>query len=55
MAKIGTTQPKADQPRVTSESLRPGSQPANLEYRISGMKSYNSRAPRRTGRELGSR
>jgi hypothetical protein len=50
---LGRTQPKADQPRVTTESLRPGSQPANLQYRVTGIKSFTGRAPSRAGRDMG--
>lgn len=53
MATQGNVQPKADQPRVTTESLKRGEQPANLQYRVTGIKSFNRTAPRKTGRELG--
>lgn len=33
--------PKADQPRVTTENLKRGEQPAQLEYRSRGFQSYN--------------
>jgi hypothetical protein len=34
-------QPKADQPRVTTETLKRGEQPANLQYRVQGVKSLD--------------
>ena len=34
-------QPKADQPRVTTETLKRGEQPANLQYRVQGAKSLD--------------
>lgn len=37
-------QPKADQPRVTTESLKRGDAPAQLEYRNRGFENY-SRSP----------
>ena len=33
--------PKADQPKVTTESLKRGSQPAQLEYRVQKVSTYN--------------
>ncbi|UOF81571.1 hypothetical protein [Bacteriophage sp.] len=47
-------QPKADQPRVTTESLKRTEAPANLQYRVQGIKSFSDRAQKRSyGRELG--
>jgi len=53
MAKTGNVQPKADQPRVTTGSLRETSAPANLQYRVQGIKTFTGRDTRKTGRELG--
>ena len=53
MATTGNIQPKADQPRVTTESLKRGDAPANLQYRVSGIKSFSGRTPRKAGREMG--
>ena len=39
-----TISPKADQPKVTTESLKRGSQPAALEYRVQ-RSSTNNRGP----------
>jgi hypothetical protein len=40
-------QPKADQPRVTTESLKRGEQSPNIQYRVS-TKSYDRNTPGRT-------
>lgn len=40
--------PKADQPRVTTESLRQGEQPANLQYRVSSFRTYTPRTENRS-------
>ena len=40
MAK-GNVQPKADQPRVTTESLKRGEQGPNLQYRVQGIQSFD--------------
>jgi hypothetical protein len=32
------TQPKADQPRVTTENLKRGNSPTTLEYRVTNIK-----------------
>jgi hypothetical protein len=42
---LGNVQPKADQPRVTTESLKRGEKGPNLEYRTQGVQSFN-RSPR---------
>ena len=34
-------QPRADQPLVTQKDLQRGEQPANLEYRVQGGRSFN--------------
>jgi hypothetical protein len=34
-------QPKADQPRVTTETLKRGEKSPNLEYRSAGIKSFD--------------
>ncbi len=41
MMEQQTISPKADQPRVTTENLKRGEQPAQLEYRTRGFQSYN--------------
>lgn len=41
MAARDNVQPKADQPRVTTGELKRGSQPATLQYRITGVKSFD--------------
>lgn len=38
-------QPKADQPRVTTETLKRGERSPNLEYRSTGLKSFD-RSPK---------
>ena len=43
----GNVQPKADQPRVTTESLKRGEQPSNLQYRVQGVKSFDRSAKTR--------
>ena len=45
--------PKADQPRVTTQTLKSGERSPNLQYRIQGMQNY-SRSPtaRSTSRGL---
>ena len=40
--------PKADQPRVTTETLKRGEKSPNLEYRISGVQSFNRSPKQRT-------
>ena len=45
------TQPKADQPRVTTESLKSLSAPSNLQYRNQGVKSLNRSGSRSGGRD----
>lgn len=37
----------SDQPRVNAKSLNKLSAPANLQYRTSGVKTYNARQPTR--------
>jgi hypothetical protein len=38
----GNVQPRADQPLVTQKDLQRGEQPANLEYRIQGVRNYTN-------------
>ena len=45
MATRGTVSPKADQPRVSTSSLRETSAPANLQYRVQGVQSFD-RSPK---------
>jgi hypothetical protein len=50
----GNVAPKADQPRVTTESLKKTEAEPNLQYRVQGIKAFTNRAEnRRYGRELG--
>lgn len=44
MATVNT-QPRADQPRVTTGSLKSGERQPNLEYRVQGVQTY-SRSPK---------
>jgi hypothetical protein len=53
MASQQSIAPKADQPRASTESLKRTESPANLQYRVSGIKSFNARQPRKEGRALG--
>ena len=41
----GNVQPKADQPRVTTESLKRSDGSPNLQYRVQGIKSFD-RSPK---------
>jgi len=41
-------QPKADQPRVSTSSLKSGERSPNLEYRVSGIKSFDRSPSQRT-------
>lgn len=43
MAQEGMTTPAADQPRYSTKELDRQDQPASLQYRVQGMKSYNTR------------
>jgi len=52
MARKEGTQSKADQPRVTTESLKRMDSPANLQYKVSGIRSFGSRKPKRAARDL---
>jgi hypothetical protein len=42
---LGNVAPKADQPRVSTDTLKRGEKPANLEYRTQGVQSFN-RSPK---------
>jgi hypothetical protein len=45
--------PKADQPRVTTENLKRGERPSNLQYKVSSIKSFDrSPATRSYGRTV---
>jgi hypothetical protein len=50
MATAAQTAPKADQPRVTTASLRKDESPAGLTYRTTGIKNYGNRTMRQTER-----
>ena len=43
----GNVQPKADQPRVTTESLKRGEKGPSLQYRVQGVKSFDRSAKTR--------
>lgn len=43
MAQQGMTTPTADQPRYSTQELDRQDQPASLQYRVQGMKSYGNR------------
>ena len=43
MAQQGITTPAADQPRYSTSELNRQDQPASLQYRVQGMKSYGTR------------
>ena len=43
----GNVQPKADHPRVTTESLKRGEKSPNLQYRVQGVKSLDRSAKTR--------
>ena len=43
----GNVQPKADQPRVTTESLKRGEKGPSLQYRVQGVKSFDRPAKTR--------
>jgi hypothetical protein len=45
-------QPKADQPRVTTESLKRGEQSPNLQYRVSTKNFDRNTTPRNYGRAV---
>jgi hypothetical protein len=51
MATQGQTAPKADQPRVSTESLKRGEQGAGLTYRNTGIKNYANRGQRDSARK----
>lgn len=43
MAQQGMTTPTADQPRYSTQELDRQDQPASLQYRVQGMKTYGTR------------
>jgi hypothetical protein len=45
-------QPKADQPRVTTESLKRGEKSPNLQYRVSTKSFDRNTTPRNYGRAV---
>jgi hypothetical protein len=45
-------QPKADQPRVTTQSLKRGEQSPNLQYRVSTKSFDRNTTPRNYGRAV---
>jgi len=42
--------PKADQPRVTTGQLKRTEAPASIQYRVTGIKTFNPRQSRKEGR-----
>lgn len=48
----GNVQPKADQPRVTTESLKRNEQSPNLQYRVSTKSFDRNTTPRNYGRAV---
>ena len=42
--------PKADQPRVQAGELKRTEAPANIQYRVTGIKTFNPRQTRKEGR-----
>ena len=52
MATRGNVQPKADQPRVTSGSLKKDDTPT-LQYRVSNIKTYGRPMGGRSSRDTG--
>ena len=55
MAQEGMTTPAADQPRYSTAELNRQDQPASLQYRVQGMKSYNTRMTERSPTRSGNR
>jgi len=54
MATQGNTSFSAtDRPRVSAKSVKTMSSTPNLQYRQSGVKTYNAKQPRNMGRTLG--
>lgn len=49
-ASRGNITPRADQPKVSTESLNRSAAGPTLQYRVQSVKSYGSRTPRRTDR-----
>ena len=48
MAERDMTTPTADQPRYSTAELNRQDQPASLQYRVQGMKSYGTRMTNRS-------
>ena len=55
MAQEGMTTPAADQPRYSTKELDRQDQPASLQYRVQGMKSYGTRMTDRGTTRSGNR
>jgi hypothetical protein len=51
MAKQQGIAPKADQPRASTESLKRTEAPANIQYRVTGIRSSNPRQARQVSRD----
>lgn len=50
-----TLAPSADQPRFSTGELNRLDQPASIQYRTSGIKTYNQRQPRMSSSRGGNR
>jgi len=55
MAQQGMTTPTADQPRYSTQELDRQDQPASLQYRVQGMKSYGNCMTDRSSTRSGNR
>ena len=51
MAQEQRIAPKADQPRATTESVKRTDAPANIQYRVTGIRSMNPRQARQVSRD----
>lgn len=51
MATQQNVAPKADQPRASTESLKRTAAPANIQYRVTGIRSMNPRQARQVSRD----
>jgi hypothetical protein len=50
MATKSNYTPKSDQPRVTTGELKKTEAAPSIQYRVTGIKSFNPRQERKTGR-----
>lgn len=51
MEKRQAIEPKADQPRATTESLKRTEAPASIQYRVTGIRTMNPRQARQVSRD----